>query len=161
MHRSLLHLINSYRNHIRLIQKNICRHQHRIGKKSGIDIVCMLCRLILKLGHTVQFTHIGKTVKNPCQLCMSGNMGLIIETVFLRIQSCCNVNHQQISRSLAKGCRILANRNGMHVNHAVKALILVAQSHPILHGSQVIAKSQISCSLHSAEQYFFFIYHNL
>ena len=49
----MLHLIDSYRNHIRLVQQNVCSHQNRIGKQTGINIVCVLGCLVLKLGHTI------------------------------------------------------------------------------------------------------------
>ena len=58
----MLHLINSHRNHICLIQQDISRHQYRVGEKSCVDIVRMFGGFVLKLCHTVQLTHIGKAV---------------------------------------------------------------------------------------------------
>ena len=81
----MLHLIHTNRNHVCLVKKNVCCHQNRIGKKSGIDIICMLGSLILKLGHTIELTHIGKAVQNPCQFRMTRYMGLVINTILLGV----------------------------------------------------------------------------
>ena len=150
----MLHLINTDRNHIRLIQQNISSHQYWICKETCVDIVCMFCRLIFKLRHTVQLSHIGKAVQDPCQLCVTGYMGLVIQTVLLRVNTCRNIDHQQCPSTFPKSCRILSDRDGMHIHHTVEALILVTESHPVFQCSKIIAKSQISCCLHAAEQHF-------
>ena len=43
---------------------------------TAADIIRMVRTLILKLGHTRQFTKHGVAVEHPCQLCMSGHMRL-------------------------------------------------------------------------------------
>ena len=122
----MLHLVDPHRNHIRLIQQDIRRHQHRVGKEPRIDIVRMLGRLILKLGHAVQLSHVGKAVQNPRQLRMAGYVGLIIDAVLLRVKPGRNIQGQKRPCALSKLRRILPHRNGMHIHHAVKTLILIA-----------------------------------
>ena len=122
----MLHLIDTHRNHIRLIKQDICRHQYRIGKKTCVDIVRMLGRLVLELGHTAQLTHVGVAVQNPCQLCMGRYMGLIIDAVLLRIDTRRDEQGQKLSRVLPKLRRILTDGDGVHVRYTVKALVFIA-----------------------------------
>ena len=121
----MLHLIHAHRHHIRLVQQNIRSHQYRIGKKSRIDIVRMLCRLILELGHPVQLSHIGKAVENPCQLRVSRYMGLIINAVLLRVQSRRNIQGQKRTRPSAQLRRVLADRDRVKIHHTVKTFIFI------------------------------------
>ncbi len=87
----MLHLVPSNRNDIRLIQQNIRRHQNRICKKTGINVIRMFRSFILILRHTVQFPHIGKAIQNPGKFGVSGNVGLVINTIFLRVESRRNI----------------------------------------------------------------------
>ncbi len=155
----MLHLVNAHRHYVRLIEKDIRRHQHGIGEEPCIDIVCMSGRLVLELRHAVQLSHIGKAVQNPCQLRMAGYMRLIVEAVFLRIDPCRDVNHQKVAGTLPEDCRILTHCDGMHVHYAVKAFILIAQVHPVFQSPKVISQCQITGGLHAAEQHFLSIYH--
>ena len=61
----MLQLILADRNHVCLIEQDIGGHQYRIGKQPRIDVIRMFGRLVLKLRHAVQFSHIGKTVQDP------------------------------------------------------------------------------------------------
>ena len=48
-----------------LIQEDVRRHQNRISEQPGVDVVLMLLRLVLELGHAPQLTHVGEAVENP------------------------------------------------------------------------------------------------
>ena len=70
----MLLLICAYGNVIRLIEQDIGCHKRRIRKKSDIDIVGMLCRLILKLGHSRRFAELRVAVENPAKLAVLRHM---------------------------------------------------------------------------------------
>ena len=65
---TVLLLVMSHRNKIRLIKQNVRSHQGRIGKQTTIDIFCISGRLILELCHAAQLTKHGITVENPTKL---------------------------------------------------------------------------------------------
>ena len=85
---------------------------------------------------------------------MAADVGLVVNAVLLRIQTCGNIESQKISGSSSQLGRILAHCDGVHIHHAEKGLILVAYSNPVLQRSQIISKSQVSCCLHTAEKCF-------
>ena len=81
----MLALILSYRHQIGLVEQNICRHEARVSKQTGIHIICVGRRLILKLGHTAQLAEHGVAVQHPSQLCMLGHMRLDEDDALLRV----------------------------------------------------------------------------
>lgn len=70
----MLLLIHANRNQVCLIQQNIRCHKNRICVESRIDIIRVFCGFILKLGHAVQLTHIGKAVQDPAEFRVCGDM---------------------------------------------------------------------------------------
>ena len=147
----MLLLIYSHRHNVCLIEQDVRRHQHRVSEKPGVDIVRMLGRLVLELGHPVQLAHVGKAVQDPGQLRVSGHMRLVVDTVLLRIQTGRDVEDEERSGSLPQSRRVLAHSDRVHVHHAVEALVLVTQCDPVLQCSQIVSKGQVSCRLHPAE----------
>ena len=84
---------------------------------------------------------------------MPGYMGLIIDAIFLRVYPRSDIKRKERPRALAQSRRILPHSDGMQIYHTVETLVLVAESHPVLQRSQVVSKSQVTCRLHTAEQY--------
>ena len=146
----MLQLILPDRNHIRLIEKDIRRHQDRIGEETGVHVVRMFGGLVLKLRHAAQLAHIGKAVKNPGKLRMGGNGRLKIETVLFRIDSGRDIECQKGAGSLAELRRVLTYCQGMQIHNSVIALIFVRKADPVLQSAQIIAERQIPCRLHTA-----------
>ena len=55
---NMLHLIIPDRHDLRVIKQNVCRHQCRIGKQSGVyAFLAFSLGLVLKLGHAFEFRH--------------------------------------------------------------------------------------------------------
>ena len=90
---------------------------------------------------------------------MLGNMGLIIDYVFLRIKSGGDVLHKQCPCLLSQFYRILPYGYGMHIDYAIKAVILVLELRPVSESSKVISKGNIARRLHTAEYGLFFVSH--
>ena len=153
----MLLLIGTHRHQIRLIQQNICRHQYRIGKESGCDIVSMLLGLLLKLSHTAQFTELRIAAQDPAQLCMLRHMALNKHNVLLRIQTTGNILCQLMDTALTQICRILTNSNGVHIHNAVNALIFILQCYPVLNSTHIGTQSQITTGLNTAEYSLFLL----
>ena len=122
----MLHLVDAYWNHIRLIKEDIRGHEHGIGKEAGVDIVGMLGGFVFKLGHAAQLAHIGKAVQDPGQLGMGAAVRLIIYAVLFRVEAGCDIQDEQVPGPAAQLGRILPHRDGMHVHNAVEAFIFIA-----------------------------------
>ena len=147
----MLALVGSDRDHVRLVKKDICCHQDRVGKQTGIDIIGMLCGLVLKLGHPVQLAHVGIAVEDPCQLCMRRDMGLIIQACLLRIDPGGNIEGKKASGAFAELRRHLPYRDRMHVHHAVEAFVFFRQCDPVLQRTEIVSEGKVPRRLHARE----------
>ena len=100
----------------------------------------MLCRLIFELGHTAQFPKLGVAAQDPAQLRMLGNMTLDKQHALLRVQTTGHILGQLRQRAAAQIGGILPHGNGVHIHDAIKTLIFILQSHPVLDGAHIGAK---------------------
>ena len=61
----MLFLIDTDGNYIRLIKKNICRHQYGIVHQPHIDIIGVFQAFIFELRHAGKFPGIGYGIQYP------------------------------------------------------------------------------------------------
>ena len=61
----MLLLVLSHGDKVRLIDEDVCRHENRVGKKAGRNVVRVLLRLHLELRHTRQLAELRVAAQNP------------------------------------------------------------------------------------------------
>ena len=61
----MLFLIFANRYLVGLIQQDVCRHQYRIIKQTGVDVLRIARGFVFELGHTAQFAEVGVAVQRP------------------------------------------------------------------------------------------------
>ena len=71
----MLLLIIANRNFVRIVEKNITRHQYRVVEQTCPDRLLLL-RLVLVLRHLLQPTERGHTVQQPARLGVSADVTL-------------------------------------------------------------------------------------
>ena len=152
----VLFLVLTHGHIVRLVQKNIRCHQAGVSKKAAVDIVGILCRLVLELGHAAQLTEHGIEVQHPSQLRVLTDMALDKQGVLLRVKTAGNVLRQLLQRAAAQVSRVLANGDGVEICHKIEAVILLTAFRPILNGSQIAAQGQITGGLNAGEHSLFF-----
>ena len=156
LHMLLLVLADRYE--IRLIEQDIRGHQDRIGKEARIDIVFMLLRLILELGHTGQFAEHGVAAQNPAQLRVGRNMGLDKQGILFGIQAAGNIGSQLLNGPAAQVSGILTDRDRMLIRHKIITVKIIHPVCPVLDGSQIIAQMQVAAGLYAGQHYFLFFH---
>ena len=153
----VLALIHANRNEIGLVQQNVCRHQNRIGKQTDIDVVRMLGGFVLELGHAGSLAEHGEAVEHPRQLRMRGHMALDEQNALFRVQTAGNVLRDQFKRCTAKRRRLLPDRNGVLIDHAVNAVVLLLQDWEIADSTQIVTQRQLAGRLHAGENRFLLV----
>ena len=153
----MLPLILSHRHQIRLIQQNIRRHEHGIGKQPRCDVVGVLLGLGLELGHAAQLAELGVAAQHPAQLRVLGHMALDEHDVLLGVKAAGDVLRKLVHAAAAQSGGILPHGDGVHVHDAVQAVVFVLQSHPIADGAHVGAEGQLAAGLYAAEYPFFLL----
>ena len=87
----MLLLVLAYRYIVCLIQQDVCGHQNRICEQTCVDVVLVLCRLVLELGHAGKLAEHRVAVEDPCKLGVCRNVRLHEKYVLLRIKTAGNV----------------------------------------------------------------------
>ena len=124
----MLLLIDSDGNDIGAVKKNNRSHKSRIGEKTCVYILRILCALFLELSHSGKLAEHGVAVKYPPKLCVLGNVRLNEEGIFRFVQTASEVKRQRFIGSFAKLSRDLSYRYGVKVNYAVKRFIFIGKS---------------------------------
>ena len=115
----------------------------------------MLLRLVLELGHALQFAHVGEAVENPGQLRVAADVALAVDDVLFGVQAAGDVDGGQFQTAAAQSRRVLPHGDGMHVHHAVDALVLVFQKLEVAQGANVVAQRQRAGGLNAGKNDFF------
>ena len=151
----MLLLVGSDGHQISLIKQNVRRHQDGIVEQTRVDVVRVLGAFVLVLGHAGKLAHVGKAVQNPRQLRMAADMALTVDDVLLRVQTAGNVGGGHFQTAAAQLGRILPNGDGVHIHHAVDAVVVVLQKGEIPQRADVVADGQGAGGLNAGEDRFF------
>ena len=133
----VLLLILPHRDEIRLIEQNIRRHQHGVGKQARGDVVGVLLGFGLELGHAAQLTELRIAPEHPAQLRVLRHMALDKHDILLRIQTAGDVLRQLVDAPAAERGRILPDGDGVHVDDAVQAVVVVLQVDPVFNRAHI------------------------
>ena len=126
----MLLLILADRDKIGLIDQNVRRHQHRIGEEARGDVVGVLLRFHLELRHAAQLAELRVAAEHPGKLCVRGHVRLDEHDVLLRIESAGNILRQLLEAAAAKVGRNLPDRDCVHIDDAVDAVIVRPEGRP-------------------------------
>ncbi|CZW17140.1 Uncharacterised protein [Enterobacter hormaechei] len=127
----VLLLVFTHRHLVGLVQQNVGRHQHRIIKQTGVDILRVARRLILELGHAAQLAEIGVAVQRPAQLRVLWHVRLNENGALLWIDTARQVQRQRIERCFAQLLGILTRGDSMQIHDAVNAVVVILHAHPL------------------------------
>ena len=95
----MLLLVFAHGDKICLIDKDVCRHENRVGKKAGRDVVCVLLGLHLELRHARELAELRVAAEHPGKLCVRGDVGLDEHDVLLGVQTAGNVLRELLEAS--------------------------------------------------------------
>ena len=63
---------------------------------------------------------------------------------FFRIDTACQIQRQRIERCFTQLLRILTNGDGMLVNDAVDAMVVILHAHPLTQRTHIVANGQFT-----------------
>ena len=151
----MLLLIRTHRHEVGLVEKNIGRHEGRVSKEAGVDVICMAGGLVFKLGHAVQLSELGIAVENPGELRVGVHLALDKDHGFLRVDAAGEQQRAGGNDLLAELCRLLPHGDGVHIHHGIHAVVFLLHLLPVFEGAEVISKGEHPAGLDAAEYDFF------
>ena len=146
----VLFLVIADRNHIRIVEEDIGRHQDRIGQKACSNRF-LAAALGLELGHAVELSGVAAAAEDPSQLRVSADGGLDEDDGFLRIDADGHIEGRHIQDVLSQFLRILGNGDSMLIYDAVDALVVILQLDELLECAQIITEVNVSCRLYAGK----------
>ena len=135
----------------RAIDQNVGRHQRRIGIKPDRRVLAILAGLLLELGHAVEPAEPRDAVEHPGELGMLGDLALVEHDVLLGIDAAGDEGGGDLARRLRQLGRILPHRDGVHVDDAIDAVVLLLQRNELHDRAEVVAEVQIAARLHAGK----------
>ena len=152
----MLALVLADGDEIRLVQQDIGRHQNRVGEQARRDVVGVLLGFHLELRHARQLAELRIAPQHPGKLRVLRHMGLDEHDILLRVQPAGDILRQLLQTSAPQIGRHLPDRNGVHIDDAVDALIFVLQRDPVFDRPHIRAERQIAAGLDTGKNTFLF-----
>ena len=140
----VLFLVFTNRNLVSLVQQDIGRHQYRVVKQTGVDVFRIARRFIFELGHTAQFAEIGVAVQRPTQLCVLRYVGLNEDGALFRVNTAGQIQRQGVERRFTQRLRVLTNGDGVLVNDAIDAVVVILHVNPLTQRTHVVTDGQFT-----------------
>src|SRR5262245_20683796 len=125
----MLLLIFAYGNVRCAIGKDVGGHQIWINVEPHGRVLAILARLFLDLGHPIEPADASDAVKYPREFGMLGNLALVEDDVFLRVDAAGEECSRHFTRGPREFARILPYGDGMQIDDAIDAVIAILQRH--------------------------------
>src|SRR3989442_1746150 len=146
----VLELVFAHRHEGCFVQQHIGRLEHGIVEESRRHALLAL-RLVLELRLTLELAQWRDGVQDPVELRVLGDVRLHEDDGPRRIDAGGEQPDRHVDRPLGQGRRIVGLRDGVQVNDAEQAVVLVLQLDPVLHGAEGIADVQLARRLDAGE----------
>ncbi len=134
-----------------VIEQNVGGHQVGIDIEPGGRLLAVLAGLLLELGHAVEPAEPRHAIEDPGELGMAGYLALIEHDVLGRIDARGDEGRGHLAGVLAQLVRVLEHGDGVQIDHAIEAVVLVLERHEFGDGAEIVAEMEIAGRLHAGE----------
>ena len=138
----------------RLVQKNVCRHEHGVVHEPHIDVFGMLGALVLELRHARKFARVSDGIEHPRQLAVRGHVRLHEQHALFGVDAAGDEQRHQLERISAQLRRLLPDGDGVQIGDGIDALVFVLQLCEIADGADIVADGDRAARLNGGEQFF-------
>ena len=135
----------------RAVGENVGRHQVGIDVEPDGGVLAVLAGLLLELRHAVEPAEPRHAIEDPGELGVLGDLALVEEDRALGIEPGGDVGGRHLADRGFELVGVLPDRDRVHVDDAVDALVRLLQLDPLQHGAQIVAEVQAAGRLHAGE----------
>ena len=141
--------------HVRgLVGQDVGRHERRIGEQPNRSVFPVLARFFLELRHTVQPTHPRDAIEDPSQFGVLDHGALREHGGTLRINAGGDEGRGGFARIAGQIFRVELGGDGVHIDHAIEAVVIVLERDEVLKRAEIIAQMQAIGRLHAGKDAF-------
>ena len=138
--------------HVRgLVDQDVGRHQRRIGVEAERGILAVLAGLLLELGHAVHPADTGHAVEHPGELGVRRHHRLVEDDLLLAVDAGGQEGRGDLARLRRQQLGILRLGDGVQVDHAIEALVVVLQAREVADRAEIVAEVEIAGRLHAGQ----------
>jgi len=139
----VLHLILADRHELGLVEHDVGGLQDRVLEQAGVDVLGLRLGLVLELCHALEVAEPGDVGQNPRKLGVLGDHRLKEQERPVRIDAERDEVDHHLGDALRHLLRVVVLREGVIVDDAEHAAVLVLQRHPVAHGAEVVAEMEL------------------
>ena len=156
----MLLLVDTYGHDVGLVQKNICRHENRVGKQTRVDVIGVTLALVLELSHAGKLAEHREAVEHPSKLGVCGHVRLNVKGIFVGVKTAGDIERKRLVGAAAKLGGHLSYGDGVLIHYAVEALIGIRICRKILDRAKIVTNGKISAGLNARIGYFLIVKHD-
>ena len=146
----VLRLVVAHRDDAGLVEQDVGGHQDGVLQQAVADGF-LFGGLRLVLRHALQPADGGDAGEHPGEFGVRGNGGLHHDGAILRVDSGGQIERGDLEDFGAQFGGVLVDCDGVQVDDAENALVIVLDAHPVFQRAEVISDVKISGRLHSGE----------
>ena len=148
----VLDLVLAHGHHLALVDQDVRRLQHGVVQQADVDVLAVLARLVLELGHALQLAQRGERVEDPRQVRVPRHLGLHEQQSLLQVDAAGHQLQGHLPHGLGHLLRVVLDGDGVKVDDGDVGAVLVLQAHPVAHGAEIVADVQQPCRLDARKE---------
>ena len=134
-----------------LVDQDVGRHQRRIGVEAERGVLAVLAGLLLELRHAVHPADTGHAVEHPGELGVRRHHRLVEDDLLPAVDAGGQEGRGDLARLAGQQLGILRLGDGVQVDHAIEAFVVVLQAREVADRAEIVAEVEIAGRLHAGQ----------
>ena len=147
----MLLLVLAHRHILRAVDEDVRSHQHRIGQKTGVDIVGLQTHLVLERSSALHLALVCQHVQQNIKLRHLRHVTLHVEGALLGVETCSQVFRKNDADRVMEVRRMRVGCQRMKVCNKEIALVCFLNLDEVSQRPEVVAKMEMAGRAYAAE----------
>ena len=134
-----------------VVGEDVGGHEVGVDVEAGGDGFAVLAGLVLELGHAVEPADAGDAGEDPAEADVGVDGGLVEEDVAGRVDAAGEEGGGHLAGGGGEGFRVLELGDGVEVDDAIEAVVVLLEGDPVADGAEVVAEGGDAGGLDAGE----------
>src|SRR5215467_2887793 len=141
--------------HVRCsINENVCGHEVGVDVKPDRSVLPILTGLFLELRHPIEPADTRDAIEHPGEFGVFGDLALVEDDVFFGVDAAGKERSGHLACGQRQFARVLPDRDGVHVDDTIDAVIAILQRDELGDRAEKIAEMQVAGRLYTRKYAF-------
>src|SRR5262245_36106736 len=134
--------------HVRCsINENVCGHEVGVDVKPDRSVLPVLTGLFLELRHPIEPADTRDAIEHPGEFGVFVDLALVVDDVFFVVDAAVKERSGDLAFGQGQFALVLPDRDGVHVDDTVDAVIAILQRDELGDRAEIIAEMQVAARL--------------